>query len=291
MSALNHACAGCGGSCRGVRVRVLPDEVPALLDHAAALGVPAPIEDGRLRFVDGACVFLADDRCALHARFGPAAKPAVCRQYPLVVVDTESGRRVGVDPGCYAAWSTREAPTLALDVAHAHPSLLDPAAARQEVALVALLATPGLGIADALGAIGVAPGFEARWLAALRAARLDTLLARPDTGSAVRDALAGPVGALAGYDTPPALALAPAEEAWALEVTRRVLALRLCASFPFVPGVALLALGGALVCGWADPRPTAFGPALAGWARAMRAPVWWSALVGGPEAMRALFGR
>ncbi|MFN7147662.1 MAG: hypothetical protein ACK4YP_28090, partial [Myxococcota bacterium] len=222
---------------------------------------------------------------------GPAATPTVDPQYLLGAVDTESGRRVGIDPGCYAGWSTRDAPAVALDGAHAHPSLLDPAAARQEAALLALLATPGLALPDALAAIGVAPGFEARWLAAVRAARLDVLLARPDTGAAVRNALTGPVAAVSGFVEPPSLALAPAEKAWALEATRRILALRLCASFPFVPGVALLALGGALLCGWADPRPAAFGPALAGWARAMRAPVWWSALVPGPEAMRALFGR
>ncbi len=288
---LHHACTACGGGCHGVRVRLLPEEEEGVRARAAELGVPDAVEDGRLRLVDGRCALLDGNLCAIHARFGAAAKPSVCRQYPLVVLQTESERRVGVDPGCYTAWSTRDAAPLSTDGALTNRVTVDAAAARQELALLALLATPGLGVLDALAAVGVGPGFEARWFAALRAAPLEALLARSDTGSAVRAALTGPVAALRALDAPPPLALAPAEEAWAVDVASRMVALRLCASFPFVPGVALLALGGALLCAWADPRPAPFGTALAGWSRAMRAPIWWSSIVPGPDAMLGLFGR
>ena len=66
-----------------------------------------------LRFEDGRCVFLDAHGCRIHAAQGPAAKPAICRQYPLVETDTGGGHRVGVDPGCYSAWQTRGAAPLA----------------------------------------------------------------------------------------------------------------------------------------------------------------------------------
>jgi len=288
---LHHACTGCGGSCRGVRVRLLPEEVAPIRSYAEALGVANPLDGDRLTILDGRCVFLDGDRCAIHARFGAEAKPAVCRQYPLVVLATEGERRVGLDPGCYTAWRTRDAAPLQAESAVTSRALLDPAAARQEAALLALLAAPGLTIAAAITALGAAPGFEERWFAAVRSAPLRALLARPDTGASVRAALAEPLARLDAADAPPALDLAPEQEAWALDVARRMVGLRLCSSFPFVPGVALLTLGGALVAGWSDARPAPFAAALAGWTRAMRAPPWWGALVPGPEAMRALFGR
>jgi hypothetical protein len=50
---------------------------------------------------DGSCVFqLSDQRCQVHARFGPAAKPAGCRRFPLGLVATPRGGRVTTDHRC-----------------------------------------------------------------------------------------------------------------------------------------------------------------------------------------------
>lgn len=288
----------------GVRVRLVSEEeVARVRTLGAELGVDSPVMDGRLRFVDGRCVFLDSAGCRLHARFGAASKPAICRQYPLVLVDTGAERRVGIDPGCYSAWATRSAAPPQIDGALGHDAPLDAAAARQEAQVGAILGAPGVTVAGALAALlggeGAAsaelpPGFAGRWIRRLHAADLGALLARPETGDAVRLALAPMVDTLARLDpaAPPGWpVLAPEEDAWAVEVAARMVALRLCASFPFVPGVALLALGGAVAVAWADPRPASFGRGLAAWARAMRAPIWWQAVVPGPEALRELVGR
>lgn len=291
----------------GVRVRLVSEEeATRVATLGAELGVESPVSDGRLRFEDGHCVFLDRAGCRLHARFGAASKPAICRQYPLVLVDTGSERRVGVDPGCYSAWATRDAAPPALhggvDGLLVHHVPLDPAASRQEAQVGAILGAPGITVAGALSALlgapdtsraELPPGFAGRWIRRLQAADLGALLARPETGDAVRIGLAPMMETLARLDPaapPPWPALAPVEDAWAVEVAARMVALRLCASFPFVPGVALLALGGAIGIAWADPAPASFGRGLAAWARAMRAPIWWQAVVPGPEALRELVG-
>lgn len=308
----------------GVRVRLVSEEEDARVRALGAeLGVASPVVDSRLRFEDGRCVFLDAAGCRLHARYGAAAKPTICRQYPLVLLDTGAPRtdpalpdpdpdpglpdpgprhRVGIDPGCYTAYATRLAPMPSLDGVLGHHVPLDPAAIRQEAAVGAILGAPGASVASALGQLlgaparthGVLPpGYPARWIRRLQEADLATLLARPETGDAVRAGLAPMLETLARLDPaapPPWPALAPEEDAWAVEVAARMVGLRLCATFPFVPGVALLALGGAVAVAWADPRPSQFARGLAAWARAMRAPIWWQAVVPGPEALRNLVG-
>jgi Fe-S-cluster containining protein len=300
---LGHSCTGCGGSCMGVRVRLVSDEETLRVRTLGAeLGVDAPVEDGRLRFVDGACVFLDAAGCRLHGAYGAASKPAICRQYPLVLLDTGDDQRVGIDPGCYTAFATRAAapPSLAGLLGHHVP--LDAAAARQEAAVGAILGVPGRTVAGALAALLGAPatadgalpaGYAARWIRRLQAAPLAALVARPETGDAVRAGLAPLLAALPTLDAaapPPWPALAPEADAWAVEVAGRMVALRLCSTFPFVPGVALLTLGGAVALAWADPRPEPFARGLAAWSRALRAPPFWQALVPGPEALRELVG-
>jgi hypothetical protein len=287
----------------GVRVRLVSEEeATRVATLGAELGVDSPVVDGRLRFVDGRCVFLDSAGCRLHARFGGASKPTICRQYPLVLLDTGTERRVGIDPGCYSAWATRGAPPPPLDGVLGHHVPLDPSATRQEAQVGAILGAPGVTVAGALGALvgapdpsrsDLPPGYAGRWIRRLQAADLGTLLARPETGDAVRVGLAPMMASLARLDPaapPPWPALAPEQDAWAVEVAARMVALRLCSSFPFVPGVALLALGGAVAGAWADPSPSSFGRSLAAWARAMRAPIWWQAVVPGPEALRELVG-
>jgi lysine-N-methylase len=53
---------------------------------------------------DGACVFLGpDNRCRIHARFGPAAKPLACRIYPFILVPAGDHWRLGLRLACPAA--------------------------------------------------------------------------------------------------------------------------------------------------------------------------------------------
>ncbi|MCX7049448.1 MAG: hypothetical protein NTX50_28680 [Candidatus Sumerlaeota bacterium] len=48
-----------------------------------------------------ACVFLGDDnRCRLHARYGPDSKPYVCQRFPFHFVETPGGVYVGFSFAC-----------------------------------------------------------------------------------------------------------------------------------------------------------------------------------------------
>lgn len=287
VDALRQACTGCGGSCLGVRVRLFPDEEVRMRTFAAELGIEDPVVDGRLRTVDGGCVFLDGPRCGIHARWGSKAKPAICSQYPVILLDTGAERRLGTDPGCYSAFATRDAPPLPSDGALPTTVSLDPAGERAEAATLAVLErSPTIHAAlDAFTGPGAA-GFPDRWHALVTAADLGRMLARPETGAAVRTALTPVISAPPRPDT-----LTAEQHAWAVEVARRMVALRLASSVPYVPAVALLALGGALSCAWADATPGVFEPALAGWVRAIRAPIWWGAILPDPGALGRLFGR
>lgn len=104
----NWDCAGCGDCCRSYQVRVTAAE-KARLD-AQGWDFPGTIPDPKtgehqLRHrPDGACVFLGDDnRCRVHAKFGPAGKPMACRVYPFVLVPGDGHWRVGLRYACPAA--------------------------------------------------------------------------------------------------------------------------------------------------------------------------------------------
>jgi hypothetical protein len=86
-------------------------------------------------------------------------------------------------------------------------------------------------------------------------------------------------------------ALSPEQEAWALDVVRRMVLLRLLHATRLAPHpAALLLLAGALSCAMADPRPEVFGPAVAAWTRALRAPGFRAALVPNGAVMGWLVG-
>lgn len=305
MEPLRHACAACGGSCRGVAVRLLEGEEAGVRAAAAALGVDEPVVGGALRQADGACAFLGDDdRCRIHAAFGADAKPRICRQYPVVAVRTEAGGRVGLDPGCYQAWRTwRDGPAVELADLVGGAAVLPPDEARAEAAVVSILADPDATVATAIARLagafppadGTLPaGFAARLRARLVAMPWAALLGEPTAGASLRAALAPVATLAASLATNPALplpwpALDPDTEAFALDATRRAVTLRvLRGTVPGAPPAALLTLAGVVACGWADPRPEAFGPALAAWTRALRAPPFRRALVPDAAAMRAL---
>src|SRR5204862_1198741 len=58
-------------------------------------------DDWFLKTRDEACVFLLPDkRCGIHAHFGAAAKPRVCRLFPVHPVLTIEGLKLGDGGEC-----------------------------------------------------------------------------------------------------------------------------------------------------------------------------------------------
>jgi Fe-S-cluster containining protein len=115
-----HDCRGCGACCASFRIGpLLPSDLQRLEAAAPAVAavLPRPIEDGWidvedggsfLRKAGGTCVFF-DDGCTVHRVAGAEAKPLVCRLYPLQLVQTEAGVRLGNRATCLsdaAVWQT-----------------------------------------------------------------------------------------------------------------------------------------------------------------------------------------
>lgn len=306
LAPLRHACAACGHCCQGHRVRLLDQaEVDKVLVQAAALGIADPIVDGALRVEGGSCVFLDDARlCRIHKTFGLREKPRVCQQYPLRSILTEEGPRIGIDPGCSNNWRTwRTGPAAdATPLVPSHDKRRDDPG--PEAPLIALASVPGLRLSSFLGQLvgGHRPtgpanpsgdelpaGLAERLAQRLRAMNLPRLLAFDDLGAGIRESLAHLVPMIAALDpaSPPRWAgvLEPESDAFALEVIRRHLFLRTGDEpLPEVGQVIVLAAG-AIACGWADPRPEVFGPAMSSWAKAMRHRAFWAALVPRPETL------
>jgi len=303
LAPLRHACGACGHCCYGHRVRLLDQgEIDKLHVQAAALGVTDPVVDGALRFEGGGCVFLDTDRlCRIHKTWGLHEKPRVCQQYPLRSIDTEDGPRIGIDPGCSNNWrSWRTGPSVDADpIVPSHDKRRDDPG--PEAPLIALLSMPGLRVAGFVGhVIGADPsrrpsgdelpeGFAERLVARLKAMNLPRFLAFTDVGAGIQESLAHLPPMIAALDpaAPPRWAgiLEPDSDAFALEVMRRHLFLRVGdEALPEVGQVLVLAAG-AIACGWADPRPEVFGPALSSWAKSVRHRAFWAALVPRPETL------
>ncbi len=283
-----HSCHGCGGSCVGVTVRPLPDEIPGLREAADALGVDRPFVDGVLRKQEGRCVFLAtDDKCRIHSRFGAAAKPAVCRQFPLVVAHTELGSRIGVDPSCFHAWrSWRDGPEPAEDTPLFAVDKERPAGEAQQEAVLLDLLRHVPHPATALAQLA-APGLGARWADLLRAQDPLVLLKRtpgPRARAAVTQLLAVPGGA--DHWGP----LDNALSAYTLNAARTFVALRMGHVQLKGIGSTLLVLLGALAASWQTTEPEPYCELLAGWVRSLRVPPFWSTLINSPEVLQGLVG-
>jgi Fe-S-cluster containining protein len=302
LQPLRFECLACGSCCQGVRAELEDDEEADRIRRIAVeMEVEEPIVDGFLRQEKGTCPFLAaDGKCGIHARYGAEAKPLVCRQFPYVLLDTESGARAGVDPSSFhtlATWHT--APPYSNPVGTPRRSRLDPANVRVETAIIARCSAEGATVASVLGMLCGAPdhapqlppGFASRLATRLKRMHLDILLQAPDGGPAQRDALLPLVELIADLDpeNPPSWpALAPNEDAFAVEVTRRMVFLRLVTKVPIVQGVALLMLSGAVALGWACPDPERYGPAIASWSRLIRAGSFWQSLTPSPMHMQWL---
>lgn len=111
----NWDCQGCTACCRQYHVAVTPEERTRIESQGwdkepDLAGVPLFARDRRLgsdrlnHRPDGACVFLgSDNRCRIHAKFGPAAKPLPCRIYPYELVPAGDHWNLGVRFACPSA--------------------------------------------------------------------------------------------------------------------------------------------------------------------------------------------
>lgn len=109
-------CHGCGDCCRGTKVALSTQDLRRLREqqwnrHPDFRGVRITRRDGlfsRERVLaqrsDHSCVFLSSDgRCRIHEEFGAAAKPDVCRLFPLLLVPTGDATLLTVRRNCPSA--------------------------------------------------------------------------------------------------------------------------------------------------------------------------------------------
>lgn len=299
-----HACTGCGACCFGHRVRLDgAEELDRIARHGAALGIADPVVSGELRFDRGRCVFLSDAlRCRIHETFGTDEKPEVCRQYPIRSVRADGPRRIGIDPGCATTWrSYRDGPVVEIARTYGVTRDLSPPEQAAEAALLRATAEPGASVGSLLrllagsrGGEGLPEGYGHRLATRLRAMRLGQFLASDELGDGIRRYLAHlpPVFEALDPERPPPLQLGAEADAFAVHVLRSVMYLRLGAWTPLPQMTAIHVLAGAVACGWADPRPHVFGPALSTWTRTLRQPAFWLRLTAEPgDAIRLATGR
>jgi hypothetical protein len=115
LEGARFGCQGSGECCQNYNLGPLTDADEARLaslDLAGAFPAIAPPYvipiEGKGRFLrsDGdRCIFLEDDaRCGLHARFGAASKPGLCRLYPLEELPTIDGIKL-YDKGSCASFA------------------------------------------------------------------------------------------------------------------------------------------------------------------------------------------
>lgn len=299
---LRHRCTCCGASCSGLSVWV--DEGKArtrLEEQARRLGVEVPVVDGMIRREGGECAFLdGERRCRIHAEFGYEAKPIVCRMFPMAVIKAEGGVRVGIDPGCFGhILSWRSGPLVPEGEMLAAPRQRAEEQDEAEREFFALSGDPGTTVASLLEALScgrldggpdLPKGFARRLIHRVEEALpiLDGVVAGDDAGSALREVWADLRPALGRLDRrqPPRWpALAPEEDAYAVNAVRRMVYLRLTPKIPIVSGTALLVLSGAVLCAWIDPSREAFGRNVAAWCRMVRIPAFWLAITPDGDAM------
>src|SRR5262245_14287396 len=113
----NWDCNGCTACCRQYHVSVTAEERARIEsqgwdEEPDLAGVPLFVRAGgwfsssfRLNHKpDGACVFLGpDNRCRIHAKHGPAAKPLACRIYPYSLVPAGDHWKLGLRFACPSA--------------------------------------------------------------------------------------------------------------------------------------------------------------------------------------------
>ena len=302
LGPLRHGCTGCGGCCQGVVVFLSEAEQARVRGFADDAGLGDPVDQGHLKLEGGRCPFQGEDElCTVHTAHGLEAKPLLCQQYPLVLSRTEAGLRAGVDPGCYdgrRSWD--QGPLLEARAGAVELRKLSPRVARHEDKLLDLLELEGLSVgrlacvlADEPAAApgGLPPQFLCRSVSALAAAQLSASLVPEASGAKLRDVLAPVLIAAEALDAdalPAWPVLTPSEEAFAVEMIRRMVYLRLVPGVNVPAAIAVLGVIGAVICAWHDPSREGFGPALAGWCRAMRSLTLLEALAPDPAALITL---
>lgn len=146
------SCVACGTSCRTLKLGPLqPADAQRLLrldwsgtahdpstffvdEHDAPLPADEAVSELFLRRSGGRCQFLRDDNlCEVHARFGAAQKPLMCRMFPLHYRATPRGICVGMR---LAECSSAPAAGLGLPVVEQHDELLQLLAQHDAVALL-----------------------------------------------------------------------------------------------------------------------------------------------------------
>jgi len=287
LGPVRHACHSCGTCCTGWRVQ-LPTLTERRRVHTQAeeLGIADPIVDGVIRRVDGSCVFLREDKlCAIHAHFGEAEKPEICRHFPRRSRHAEDGVRIGADPGCTSTWkSFADGPLLEMwPVRTSKASPIASELAASEHALLQLRFMPGMTVALYIAVLTgdhshlPNPGPEFATRIFMRLSTITPYLGDGDNGPLMNALLAPLAHFLATFENAPVPAwnLPPKADAFALEVLGRHLFLRL--GDDTIPPMAqtLLVLGGILACGYIDPTPSLFGPALSAWSRMCRLEKFW----------------
>jgi lysine-N-methylase len=109
----NWDCHGCGDCCRQLEAVITDEEKHRLekLDLAGDAAIAPgpwfvrrgwwPKQWALRRRSDGSCVFLTSaNRCRLHERFGPDAKPFVCKLFPFILIPAGNHWRVGLRFAC-----------------------------------------------------------------------------------------------------------------------------------------------------------------------------------------------
>lgn len=288
-----HACLSCGRCCHGVYIELDEDEQRRVTEYAAELGVSEPIREGGLRFEKGSCVFLGEDwLCNIHRKWGAEAKPHTCQQFPFTAIEDGDVHRAGIDPACQTAYKTWiTGPEAVPAQIHARHRALHPSQLAPERALIGALA-PGATVAGLLGLLCTGrptdtldPALAERILVRLKAADLAGFVARDDTGAGVRLGLQHLPAAIERLERAPEFSLSAEQDAWAVEVARRMVFLRLAPLLPSVQAVALLTLIGAVACYWADPAEDRFGPAISAWSRGIRWRTLWQGIAPDPETL------
>lgn len=115
----NWDCHGCGDCCRLYNVRVTDEEKARIEAQDWSVELPGvtpivfdkSVGDRLAQTADGACVFLGpDNRCRIHAKYGAAAKPRVCRIYPFALTPAGDHWRVGLRYACPSAADNKGRP-------------------------------------------------------------------------------------------------------------------------------------------------------------------------------------
>ena len=78
------------------------------------------------------------------------------------------------------------------------------------------------------------------------------------------------------------------QQAFAVDVIRRMVFLRAGILQPVALSTALLTLAGAVALAWVDPRPAAYGAALSSWTRVLRYQALWLRIAPEPAMLQWL---